>query len=168
MQYKGVVSNISSKDWSNKTLWSFQLNGQRDFFRTGDKKPPVERGQYITFEAIAGKTGGLNVDVNSIQVKEAEKEASGIVLQEPAKDTYWADKDARIEKQACRNTALQFIQILLAQEALKVPAKNKLEFFEELLSHYQSKFIADNSGTKEPAEGSSADSLPSSNPADYN
>lgn len=165
MQYQGVVSNISSFDYMGKVLWSFQLNGDRAYYRTGNVKPKAEQGQYITFTAEPGKNGSINVDTKSIQAKSAEAEASGVgalkatsqVSGSNSNQGYWEAKterdivtQARIERQSTRNSAIEFIKVLISQEALKIPAKNKLEFFEQLLSHYQDEFILDNSGeTKE-------------------
>lgn len=155
---QGVVSKVSSFDYNGKTLWSFQLNGDRSFYRTGDKRPTVEQGQFISFDAKqGGKQGNFNVDLNSITIKKEEQQAKGVVGAftngASNKDDYWTKKEARdvlvqarIERQSTRNSALEFIKILIQQEAVKVPAKNKVEFFEQLLGHYQEEFIADNSG----------------------
>lgn len=161
MQYQGVVSTISSFDYMGNALWSFQLNGDRSYYRTGKIKPKVEKGNYITFTAEPGKNGSINVDTKSIQTKLVEAEASGVSTLKatpPASGSnsnqgYWEAKterdivtQARIERQSTRNSAIEFIKVLISQEALKIPAKNKLEFFEQLLSHYQEEFILDNSG----------------------
>lgn len=161
---QGTISKVSSFDFNGKTLWSFQLQGIEGYFRTGEKKIAAERGQYVTFDAKPGKNGSYNVDASSIVVKAAEKEASGVQVARStssgtlSKDDYWSRKEdrdlsvqKRIERQSTRNSALEFIKILLAQEAVKVPAKNKVEFLEELLAHYQEQFITDNGdeGVKE-------------------
>lgn len=173
MQYQGVVSNISSFDYMGNALWSFQLNGDRAYYRTGKIKPKVEKGNYITFTAEPGKNGSVNVDTKSIQTKLVEAEASGVGTLKAAPPAsgsnsnqgYWEAKterdivtQARIERQSTRNSAIEFIKVLISQEALKIPAKNKLEFFEQLLSHYQDEFILDNAGeVKEDKEAAKED-----------
>lgn len=164
MIYKGVVSSISSFDYQGKKLWSFQLNNDRSvYYRTGNTRPRAEEGQFVVFEGTAGKGNSVNVDTKSIQVKAAEAEATGvaIVAKAPASSggSNWPTKEEReatqkrIEIQSCRNSALEFIKILTGAEALKVPTKQaeKVEFYENLLSHYIDQFLKDNSG--ESTEG---------------
>jgi hypothetical protein len=163
MQYSGVVSNVSSFDYQGKKLWSFQLNNEKGtYYRTGAVRPKAETGQFVVFFGEPGKNGSVNVDSKTIEVKEGEQASSGVGSftrskpnpvpsngrDFPTKDEREATQK-RIEIQSCRNSALEFIKILFQQEAIKVPAKNKVDFLEELLNHYQKKFIDNNSGIED-------------------
>lgn len=184
MQYQGIVSKVSSFDYMGKQLWSFQLNGTREFYRTGNIKPKIESGQFVTFTAEPGKNNSINVDTKTIQAKDASSEQSGTGVSNAlnkgsttaTKDSYWADREARdvlvqkrIERQSCRNSALEFIQILLAHEgAVKIPAKtDKVTFFEEMLAHYTEKFIEDNSGESGTSADKRVDSTETDSSGDY-
>lgn len=181
MQFKGVVKDVSSFPYNGKDLWSFQLNGDRNYYRCGDKKPAIESGQYVLFDANqSNKQGSYNVTKGSIQVKAAEAEATGVKIPErvstsgatSSKDEYWSRKEerdvatqARIERQSCRNSALEFVKILVGQEAIKFGAKaDKTEILEQLLAKYTEEFIADNAGKKkdesEPVETAVSDEVP--------
>jgi hypothetical protein len=166
MQYKGTVSKVSSFNYQGKDLWSFNLQGVQGFFRTGNKKPKVEQGQYVIFDAEPGKNGSFNVDASSISVKAAEAEATGVQVAgggakaSLSKDDYWTRKEerdsvtqARIERQSCRNSSLEFIKILVGQGAVKFTEKtkpaDKVDILEQMLDHYTEQFIDDNAGRKE-------------------
>jgi len=165
MLYTGVVSNVSSFDYQGKKLWSFQLNNDKGvYYRTGSNRVKAEVGQFVSFLGEPGKNGSVNVDSKSVEVKQGEQSATGLAgavagagsgagkgtpvstsRDFPTK----AERDAtqkRIEIQSCRNSALEFIDILIRTEAFKVPAKNKVEALEQLLSHYIEKFLQENSG----------------------
>lgn len=155
--HKGIVSSISSFPYQNKTLWSFQLNGVRAFYRTGEKHPGIEKGNYVEFEATGPDVkGNFQVDVTSIKVGDAPQTAKGptgfrkAFTEAPKKDFPTKEErdatQARIEIQSCRNSALQFIDILIKTEAFKLPAKNKIETLESLLEHYIQQFLARNQG----------------------
>lgn len=166
MQFKGVVKEVSSFEFKPGThLWSFSLNGDRNYYRCGDRKPAIESGQFVLFDANAGnKQGSFNVTKGTIQVKAAEAEATGVVAAVKStggslgKDDYWGNREARdiqtqkrIEKQSCRNSALEFIKILLSQEnAVKFGAKaDKTDILEKMLAKYTEEFIVDNAGKKD-------------------
>lgn len=174
MQFKGVVSSVSPFEFNGNTLWSFQLNNDRSYYRCGKVKPKIEVGQYIIFEGTPGnKQGSVNADTKSIQVKSVEEESSGIDLYKAkasgaakSKDDFWERKETRdiatqkrIEIQSCRNSAIEFVKILFSQEAVKVPAKQaeKVPFIEELLAHYQEQFLKENSGEKTELVEATAD-----------
>jgi hypothetical protein len=50
MERTGQVSTVTSKDFQNIELWSFQLEGSRRFYRTGKDEPNIEVGQWIKFQ----------------------------------------------------------------------------------------------------------------------
>src|SRR5262245_26768893 len=147
MTYSGVISNISSFDYQGKKLWSFQLNSERGvYYRCGAVAPKAEQGNYVTFEGNPGKNGSVNVDTKTLIAKAGDTSATGISAAalgsgnrknveegtlDPENDRRYQSKaerdrkDSRIERQACRNTGLEFIKLLVSTDSLKIPAKNK-------------------------------------------
>jgi len=174
MNYQGVVSNVSSFPFQDKKLWSFQLRGDKGiYYRTGEDAPRFEVGDFVNFEGKPGKQpNSVTVDFKSIQTKkgEAVREASGLnglagnagsgVVNSRPDNAYWEAKDARIERQACRNSALELIKILLSQDAVKFGAKaDKVDIIEKLLDHYTDQFIDENNGKKKAAPTADVENL---------
>ncbi len=67
---KGQARNISAKPFDGRngpvTLYSFQLEGDRRYFRTGTTQPPMAAGEFIEFTAVE-KNGNFNVNIDTIQ-----------------------------------------------------------------------------------------------------
>ncbi len=162
MSIKTVVQFVSSKKFNGREFWSFK--GQDGaWYSTGVKKPP-EKGSYIEFEAAPNDKGYLQAsDIvilpsNEQAVSTGPRQAAKAVAAASKtnnKDEYWeqkAERDVevqkRIEIQSCRNSALQFISILLTAGAIPVPkAKaDQEEFFVTLLDRYTKQFIEGNKG----------------------
>ncbi len=177
----GVISKLSSFDFNGKKLYSFQLKGINGFFRTGENPIPAMEGEFVEFDAKGPDAkGNYQVQNGSIVVKKDSNPQKGlksfrkVVDSAPtSKDDYWERKEVRdvetqkrIETQSCRNSALQFIDILIKTEAVKVPAKNKVEFFEELLEHYMSEFQQRNSGVADAKAPESMAKLETSDSAE--
>lgn len=115
---KGIVRYINEKEWDDRRsgetimLYSFKLDGDDDYYRTGQTKPEFEEGQSIAFE-VDNKN---NVDLETVEVLEAEVKKAPKATGRPAKsggfsknasgsaggrDEYWAKKEARdLEKDA--------------------------------------------------------------------
>lgn len=159
MQKQGVISRVFDKPYQNKTLYSFQLQGDSQYYRLGEKKPPfVQNGASIQFD--------VDMKGNNATAKNVAPWMEQVIpaaIQNPipyappaaAKDTYWNNKEKadverqkKIEIQAARNAAIEFISILLSQDAVKLPAKqaDKEAALADMLNHYIEKFIAENSG----------------------
>lgn len=115
---KGVVKYINEKEWDDRRsgetimLYSFKLEGDDDYYRTGQTKPEFEEGQSVAFEA----DNKNNVDLDTLEVLETavkkapkatgrssaggsfRKAASGSA---GGRDEYWAKKEERdLEKDA--------------------------------------------------------------------
>lgn len=160
MQKQGVISKVFSKPFQNKTLYSFQLQGDQQYYRLGEKKPPfVQDGASIQFDIDwkGNNASAKNVAPWMEQVVPAALQTP-IPYAPPAaaKDNYWNNKEKadvarqkKIEIQAARNAAIEFISILLAQEAVKLPAKqaDKEAALADMLNHYIEKFLSENEGT---------------------
>lgn len=178
--FKGVVTQTSSFPFQSKVLYSFQLQGVRAFFRTGEKEPGLIKGDYVEFDAKGPDAkGNYNVDVSTLSKKagDSAQAASGptgfrkAFTSQPNRDFPTKDEraetQARIEIQSVRNSALQFIEILLSQDAIKFgPKVDKVEVLESLLEHYMTEFLERNKGktgtqsdlaSKESGQSSSSD-----------
>lgn len=187
MQYQGVVSNVSYFDYQGKKLWSFQLNSEKGvFYRTGNDKPSVEQGNFVVFEGAPGnKPNSVNVKAYNINVKQGEQTATGVSAGvvatgntksndspvSPNEDRRYetkADREARntrIELQSCRNSALEFVKILLSKDAIKFPAKgDAVAILEGALDHYTKQFVEENQGKEpqaaQPVQEDSDDQVP--------
>lgn len=187
MNYQGVVSSISSFNYQGNLLWSFQLSGDKGtYFRTGSNAPKFEKGDLVNFVGEPGKNGSVNVNVKTIQSKKGDSEAADVGVANVvrsvrpsqngsgSKDDYWVAREQRdistqkrIERQSCRNSALEFMKLILDKGEFKLPAKNKVEALEEMLSHYQEKFLIDNSGEVK-SENKTEPNEPAKEEAGYN
>lgn len=131
---------------------SFKIAGDQRFFRCGKfrNKGVVEEGNVIKFNydevsedaaKVIGKpslvTGGGGEDEGAS--KPAGKPSGG----------GFGSHDSNIQYQSSRKDALVFVELIVAQGAIKLPAKEsaKLEVLEGLLDRYTSVFYAD-IGTK--------------------
>lgn len=120
---KGVVKYINEKEWDDRrsgetiTLYSFKLEGDDDYYRTGQTKPEFEEGQSIAFEVDKKN----NVDMETIEVLETEvkkapkaagKAGSGGGFRKPAaggsREDYWAKKE---ERDVARDARYQAVDI---------------------------------------------------------
>lgn len=164
------MQKVSSFDFNGSKLWSFTLHGTRGFFRTGKAHPGVEPNQLISFDGQADGKGNVKVEPSTITLSK-QSEASGVSnaitssagvpdqVLDPRDDRRYEtkfDKDnrnARIELQSCRNSALELVGLILQHGELKVGAKvDKVVLIEEMVDRYTDKYVAANSGEKTAVE----------------
>lgn len=147
MQAKGVVSRISSKDWPGRNgtvyLYSFQLEGDRNWYRTGSDKPSFQQGDSISFDYNEDNRGGKTIVAASV-VKQAASVAqapapraqaasSGSRENWDARAKYWDDKEKReievveprITLAAARKDAIAVVGLALAHDAIVFGNANK-------------------------------------------
>lgn len=147
MQAKGVVDRISSKEWPGRNgtvyLYSFQLQGDRNWYRTGSDKPTFQQGDFITFDYNEDNRGGKTIVAASV-VKQAAAVAqapapraaassSGSKENWDARAKYWDDKEKReievveprITLAAARKDAIAVIGLALAHDAIVFGNANK-------------------------------------------
>jgi hypothetical protein len=146
---KGVVGKLSEKAWDGPQgqviLHSFQLQGNKAYFRTGKKNPSslgITEGASVSFDS--DEKG--NVDYKSVR-----KLADGEVQRSPSvgsnvrslpvsgsRDTYWEAKEARdVEKDkryqivdiprmtycGAQDAAVKVVELALANGGIALPAK---------------------------------------------
>lgn len=185
----GIVTNIDSKtfpprheDEQGATLWSFQLEGNNKYYRTGKVRPTFSDGDSIEFTV---NDKGY-IDLNSVtyvtqeRAKPSPKKVStSVAPRANSKDSYWADKEARdIEKDvryqnvdvprmtmsASLNVAASVVNSALERDAIGFgnTAKSKRlemlgDFVEELANRFYIKIVEtpDNPPTRYGTEASS-------------
>ena len=146
---KGVVGRLSEKAWDGPQgqviLHSFQLQGNKAYFRTGKKNPAalgISEGASVSFDS--DEKG--NVDYKSVK-----KLADGDVQRSPSvsspgrpapaaasRDTYWEAKEARdVEKDkryqtidiprmtycGAQDAAVKVVELALANGGIALPTK---------------------------------------------
>lgn len=144
---QGVVQKISTKPWEGRggqvLLYSFQLEGQKAWYRTGQKNPAsfgIAEGKVIKF--MSDDRG--NVDFASVQVLEdaaprrAPSPTVGSAPVAASRDTYWEAKEARdvakdtryqtvdiprMTYSSAQDAAVKIVELAIANGGLTLPAK---------------------------------------------
>ena len=159
MTVRGVVSATSEKPFGDKVLHSFQLQGDRNYYGTGERRAPVEVGKAYEFEVKTSPSGRLSVDLSTLRPWDAGETQQAVPAQNyrsfgktPFKGgkseeekAFWANREAREVKNdrlrelgATRNTALTLIGLMLQNGAVKLPAKESAreQTIYDMLNHY--------------------------------
>jgi len=162
----GQVAEVSSFNWKGPNgavdLWSFQLDGDSRYFRTGSDKPSISTGDNIRF-TFEQKGRNQNVDLSSIEqvaateVAAAPPPPAATQARGNARDKYWEDKDAydkqvtgpRINFSASQRDAISLVTAALEQDCLSFgnAAKGKkldmlLEFVDQITDRFVEQRIA--------------------------
>lgn len=133
----GIVTKVFEKEWNGKSgpvmLYSFKLENDDMWYRTGNSRPNIAEGQHVKFV-----TSGQDVDVNSIEVSESEvatatPAASVASRATTSKDGYWAAREERDRKvtqpliayQAARRDAVAIVTSALENDVLAFGNTNK-------------------------------------------
>jgi hypothetical protein len=145
---KGVVFRVHEKDYRGKMLYSFKFDGgdENEWFRLGEDRHEgvIEEGNtvgvYFTIDrrdnrqvekAVLLEKGDPAPARSSNRSTGGRKPSGG---GQSARDKYWEDKDAydkevrepAIRYQAARRDAIDVVKMLLDNEAVKLPAKTKV------------------------------------------
>jgi hypothetical protein len=150
---QGRIQYLNEKPFGNKTLYSFKLFEDETLYMCGDKAIPAKKGDYVTFDATQNPKGQTIVNTRTLQVKQAEVQTArtGGFVKDTGKDDYWNKREARdldtqkkIEWQASRNSAIAAANVILANGALKMPAKEagKYEAVLALIDELTARFHA--------------------------
>jgi len=156
MDHTGVVEKVFKKQGTNRngkpyTLFSARIAGLEQWASFGFKDPGISEGDIVK---IRGE-----IDGNNLKVEQHRVEGKGEVPTKPAysgkpaynkgggnsaRDEYFKEKEKhdrderepRIQYQAARKDALEFLSVLAGQDALPITAAagkgNKAKRFEEL------------------------------------
>lgn len=166
---KGIVSFSGDNKYNGKTLYSFRLADDNNYYNCGTDKPNVSKGQLIEFEAAPGhKPNAFQVDLSSINVL---KEASTEVVQasvggfrktwpkkDVAKDDYWNSREARdiktqsvIQLQSSRNSAIALAELIIDNSGidLEKAKSKKMDIIVDLVALLTAKFEADANAKRE-------------------
>lgn len=166
---QGVVRKIFDRQFGNKTVYSFTLNGDQTFYRLGDRPPNFSEGDSVKFEP---NTKGANTYANGVVPWKEDgtpvtgRAVSSVAAKASNKDDFWERKELRdisvqkrIEIQSCRNSAIDLVRLLLQTgvEAVKLPsAQAKREaIVAEIVRKYTADFLKEN--TTGPVVDDSAD-----------
>lgn len=157
---QGQVAQVSAKPFTDKwgkniTLYSFQLNGDNSWYRTGTNPPPCEQGQMITF-TFEQQGNNKKVDINSIQAGQGAPVAQAPQAVQPAvapsrrasggansRDDYWANKETydkevtqpRISYAAAQKSAVAIVTTALANDVIGFGNAKKADKMEMLLEY---------------------------------
>lgn len=144
---QGVVQKISTKPWEGKDgqviLYSFQLGGDRAWYRTGTKNPGafgIAEGKSVKFEVDYKG----NVVANTVQVladgtvQRAPAVASNTSAPSSSRDSYWEAKETRDKEKderyqtvdiprmtycGAQEVAVKVVELALANGGITLPAK---------------------------------------------
>jgi hypothetical protein len=166
---KTVVQKHEARQFNGKTLHTFVASdGKR--YGTGSKTPPPV-GAYIQFDFTLNPKGYAQTSNWEVLPNDVNAQSAGVAakivkqaVNAISKDDYWTNREARdveyherqqvvqktIELQSCRNTAVEFVKLLLEQQAVPVPkAKaDQEEFISAMLDRYTNIFLSKNKDNK--------------------
>lgn len=131
----GVIAKIADKPWNNKVMYSIVLANDNTYYGFGTYKPNAQVGDFVEFQADKNEKGYWqgNKDTFKKVAQAAEQAIQNVPAKlirtiAPGKDDYWLNKEKRdLENDhlrslgAARNTAIEWVKFLIAQEALPVP-----------------------------------------------
>lgn len=126
--YQGIVKNKTDTKWNGKTLWSFQIEGENFWFRTGETPLPRENGDLIAFEA-----NPINKQVNVASVRDGTTESSPAPTTSPRtaasqpsqsddRQSYWKNRERLDSVRMARADATRVVCAALANDSLPHPA----------------------------------------------
>jgi len=117
----GIVSMVSEKEWEDRDtgedilLYSFQIEGDKRYFRTGTDDPGVDEGEAT--KSTSKKSGGENWDARAKYWDKKEKREIEVV-------------EPRITLASCRTQAIELVRTALDNGAVSLgntKAADKLE-----------------------------------------
>ena len=132
-QVTGVISMVSAKPWEGRngpiTLYSFQIEGDRRYFRTGTTPIAVNEGQAVSFTMTGKGTDVENVtpiDAAAVRQAPAPQGQAPAARASGGRDNYWEKKEQRdinftqpqITYQASQRDAVSVVEMALAHEAI--------------------------------------------------
>ena len=157
---RGKVTNIPSNQTQFGTMFNAVIDGKS--YGVGKYAPKFQIGDYVEFEITPESAAGRfpKIDYKSVRVL---PEPAGYTAPAPAPaptatKSYGGDDKRQeiISRQACRNTAIEWINVLITQDALPVPkaAKpdKKFDLLNGILDRMTDEFLAYSLGKAKPKE----------------
>lgn len=169
---QGVIGRIYAKEFGGKNLYSFQLQGDRTYYRLGERKPSAAvegasvefdvepRGNNLIAKNLRSWVGGGVAEAPSARNVAAMATGPAFVGRggrgDP-KDDYWKKREERdvetqkrIEIQSCRNSAIAFMAMAVQAGAIKLPTKqaDQEAVLFEAVQKYTKEFLAANTPEK--------------------
>ena len=151
----GTVKRLFERPYGDKIMRSFCVEEDDRVFGTGAfKHPSINVGNRISFEVEKNQKGFWNAitkTIEEVQQQAAPPAAMPYVAAPSAPKTDWALKDKIIELQACRNTAVAFVGVLMQHSLIKVPTKKdeQFDFALNLVNELTDQFIQSNTNLRE-------------------
>lgn len=149
---EGVVYKVFDRATKFGKMYSIKLTDDPNYYGTGRTAPPVSEGAKVQFVAKQNERGYWDADPKSFKVVEASVSVAPSArssVKVNAKDDYWTRKEERDllndklrNVGAARNTAIEFVKFLVAQEAITLPTKkaDKADALLALVEHYRVEF----------------------------
>jgi hypothetical protein len=148
---QGTVQRIATKQTkTGGTAWNVQLRSSKTgdvaWFGCGFMEPPFKEGDEVQF-TYSGQWKTIereSVKILSRRPSQPGNTGNQQYSRQPAansgKDAYWKNKEERdikkdeiIQRQACRNTAIAFVDLALKHDAVALPTK-KADRYDALLA----------------------------------
>ena len=184
MNVQGQVRTISTKEWyddkkgQNINLYSFQLDGNNKWFRTGTNRPPCNEGDSISFDV--NEKG--NVNINSLKPSQGGQSTGGSTGQPSSnssarqqsssgggqsRDGYWSAKEAndkakderyqsqdipRMSFSAAQDRAVQLVSAALTHDCLafgNMKKGDKLDYVLGCVDEVTDRFLVQTMGAGE-------------------
>lgn len=149
----GVVQSIDTRETKFGQMYSARVNGTS--YGVGKYPPKCKVGDNVTFN-VTYNGQYANMDTKSLQVVSggAAAPSAPAAAGAPARSNYEDPKQTVIAKQSALNSAVAFMQVLQAADALPVsktakPA-DRLKTLEAMLNHFRAKFYFESTGSEFP------------------
>jgi hypothetical protein len=120
--YEGLLKNKSEREWNGTMLYSFQLEGQNIWFRTGQKGITLDEGTPIKFQA---NETNKQVDLDSMEIVEKSSlQSSSTSTTSPSGNTsttredYWSNRERLDSVRTARADASRIVCAALAHDHL--------------------------------------------------
>lgn len=151
----GIIQKIETRSVAGgKTAYNIVVGGQS--YGAGLYAPKAKEGDYVKFNVDESR-GYKNVERNSLKVSankppaEAVAEAQSTAPKQSTTGGSFDTKQDTISRQSAANTAIAFLQLLSANDALGLPAAtskkgSKQQALEAILEKYTQQFYEANTG----------------------
>jgi len=117
--YEGLLKNKSEREWNGTMLYSFQLEGQNIWFRTGQKGITLDEGTPIRFKA---NETNKQVDLESMEKLDAApaptKQTSATENTSTTREDYWTNRERLDSVRTARADAARIVCAALAHDHL--------------------------------------------------